>query len=162
MQYPDNLLLYAQRYHSRHLFTNNYYFCYCLPLDALHLNKLKPLQPRMLCAKFSWYWPSGSGEEDENVKSLQTDGGWTKSDQKSSLGLSAQVSWNGMGKIVLNFTKWQNSFYWTKQYVNWGHFENRVFASLTLNEHHLYIQVDSLKSSVMCLVFNVKLKMQLI
>ena len=28
----------------------------------------------MLCAKFGWNWPSGSGEEDENVKSLQTDG----------------------------------------------------------------------------------------
>ena len=24
----------------------------------------------MLCAKFGWNWPSGSGEEDENVKSL--------------------------------------------------------------------------------------------
>ena len=34
---------------------------------------LNPLHPRMLCAKFGWNWPSGSGE-DENVKSLQTDG----------------------------------------------------------------------------------------
>ena len=33
---------------------------------------LNPLHPRMLCAKFGWNWPSGSGEEDENVKSLQT------------------------------------------------------------------------------------------
>ena len=39
-------------------------------------------------------WPSGSGEEDENVKSLQTEGytnGWRTGDQKSSLKLSAQV-----------------------------------------------------------------------
>ena len=28
----------------------------------------------MLCAKFDWNCPSGSGEEVENVKSLQTDG----------------------------------------------------------------------------------------
>ena len=35
---------------------------------------LNPLHPRMLCAKFGWNWPSGSEEEDENVKSLQTDG----------------------------------------------------------------------------------------
>ena len=28
------------------------------------------LHPRMLCVKFGWNWPSGSGEEDENVKSL--------------------------------------------------------------------------------------------
>ena len=27
----------------------------------------------ILCAKFGWNWPSGSEEEDENVKSLQTD-----------------------------------------------------------------------------------------
>ena len=27
----------------------------------------------MFCAKFGWNWPSGSVEEDENVKSLQTD-----------------------------------------------------------------------------------------
>jgi hypothetical protein len=28
----------------------------------------------MICAKSGWNWPSGSGEEVENVKSLQTDG----------------------------------------------------------------------------------------
>ena len=32
---------------------------------------LNPLHPRMFCAKFGWNWPSGSGEEDENVKSLR-------------------------------------------------------------------------------------------
>ena len=35
---------------------------------------LNPHYPRMLCAKFGWDWPSGSWEEEENVKSLQTDG----------------------------------------------------------------------------------------
>ena len=35
--------------------------------------KLNPIHPRMLCAKFGWNWPSGSGEEVENRKSLQTD-----------------------------------------------------------------------------------------
>ena len=60
---------------------------------------LNPLHPRMLCAKFDWNWPSGSGE-DENVKSLQTDRQTdgrtdrrrTTGDQKSSLEVSAQVS----------------------------------------------------------------------
>ena len=45
-----------------------------LPLEksgALHLNKFESRNPRMLCAKFGWNWPSGSGEEDENVKSLR-------------------------------------------------------------------------------------------
>ena len=54
-----------------------------------------PLHPGILCAKFGWNWPSGSGEEDENVKSLQTDGRTdrrrTTSDQKSSLELSASL-----------------------------------------------------------------------
>ena len=27
--------------------------------------------PRIFCAKFGWNWPCGSGEEDENVKSLR-------------------------------------------------------------------------------------------
>ena len=30
---------------------------------------LNPLHPRVLCTKFGWNWPSGSGEEDEDVKS---------------------------------------------------------------------------------------------
>ena len=38
---------------------------------------LNPLHPRMLCAKFGWNWSRGSREEDENVKSLQTDR-WTE------------------------------------------------------------------------------------
>ena len=32
---------------------------------------LNSLHPRMFCAKFGWNWPSGSGEEDGNVKSLR-------------------------------------------------------------------------------------------
>ena len=47
-----------------------------LPLEkgrALHLNKLESPSLRVTCAKFGWNWTSGSGEEDENVKSLQTD-----------------------------------------------------------------------------------------
>ena len=48
----------------------------------------------MLCAKFGWIWPSGSGEEDENVKSLRQQQQQrrrrrqrTNFDQKSSLEL---------------------------------------------------------------------------
>ena len=46
-------------------------FCYYVPFErgvTLHLNKLKyPLPKDVLCLN------CGSGEEDENVKSLQTD-----------------------------------------------------------------------------------------
>ena len=69
---------------------------------------LNPLHPRILCAKFGWNWPRGSGEEDENVKSLQTaDGrthGRTTGDQISSLELSARVSLNDF-KILADYFK---------------------------------------------------------
>ena len=50
------------------LFSNNLPWKREGPLIWTNLN---PLYPRMLCAKFGWNWPSGSGGEDENVKSLQ-------------------------------------------------------------------------------------------
>ena len=31
---------------------------------------LNPLHPRMLCVKFRWSWPSGSGEEDFLISSM--------------------------------------------------------------------------------------------
>ena len=46
-----------------------------LPLDngvSFILINLNPLYPKMLCVNFGWNWPSGSWEEDENVKSLLT------------------------------------------------------------------------------------------
>ena len=46
--------------------------------------------PTMLCAKFGWNQQSGSGEEDENVKSLQTDKG--QMGIRKSHKLSAQVN----------------------------------------------------------------------
>ena len=56
------------------------YFCYFIiisPYDRAWpfiWTKLNPLHQGMLCAKFGWNWPSGFGEEDENVISLQMDG----------------------------------------------------------------------------------------
>ena len=53
------------------------------------------LHPMMLCVMFVWNWSSGSGEEEEHVKSLQiggrTDEWQTTGYQNSSLDLSAQV-----------------------------------------------------------------------
>ena len=46
---------------------------------------LNPLHPRMLYAKFAWNWPNGSWEEDENVKSLKTDGRRTTDDHKNMI-----------------------------------------------------------------------------
>jgi hypothetical protein len=47
----------------------------------------------MICTKSAQNWPSGSGEEVENVKVYkQMNGRQTTGDQKSSLELSAQVS----------------------------------------------------------------------
>ena len=61
----------------------------------------------MICAKFGWNWPSGSGEDENvisrkvyeddndnynNVNNDDDDGQRTNFDQKSSLEPSAQVS----------------------------------------------------------------------
>ena len=55
----------------------------------------------MICAKTGWNWPSGSGQEDKNAKSLQQQQRQcgkqrrqrtTNFDWKSSLELEAQVS----------------------------------------------------------------------
>ena len=51
-------------------------FRHYFPLEkglALYLKTLNPHHPRMLCP-VCWNWLCCSGEEDENVKSLQTDG----------------------------------------------------------------------------------------
>ena len=42
----------------------------CGPLFEKNNNSF---QSRMLCANFGWIWPTSTGEEDENVNSLQTD-----------------------------------------------------------------------------------------
>ena len=60
---------------------------------------LNPLHPRMLCAKFGWNWLSSSGEEDENVKSLQTDGQTDDVQQViRKVHLSFQLRWAKKGK----------------------------------------------------------------
>ena len=55
---------------------------------ALQLKKLDSLSAKDALSKFVWNLPSGSGEEDENVKGLQTDGQTdrrrTTGDQKCS------------------------------------------------------------------------------
>ena len=44
----------------------------CKRVGPFFWTNLNLLHPRILCAKFGWNWPSGSGE-DENVERLQTD-----------------------------------------------------------------------------------------
>ena len=46
----------------------------------------------MLCAKFGWNWPSGSGVEDENVKFYR----WTDRDEQ--LGRQTQDRREGISK----------------------------------------------------------------
>ena len=43
------------------------YFVIISPLNRMWpfiWTNLNPIYPRMICAKFGWNWPSGSGEED--------------------------------------------------------------------------------------------------
>ena len=48
-----------------------------------------PFTKRGFCAKFGWNWPSGSGQEDENVKNLHIDRWWDR--------------WHAIWKAHLNF-----------------------------------------------------------
>ena len=67
-----------------------------LPLEkdvALHLNKLDPLHQRMLCVKFSWNWLSGSGEEDENVKSYNDNNNHDRQILIRKADLNLQLRW---------------------------------------------------------------------
>ena len=66
--------------------------------------------PRMLCAKFGWNWPRGSGEEDNDVKSYNNNNGQNY-DQKSSL--------------ELKWVKYQVIFYnVVSTYLSWLHIWN--------------------------------------
>ena len=64
--------------------------------------KLNPLHPRMLCAKFGWNWPSGSGEEDNvfqlfrNYLPLEKGGLfiWTNLNPLHTRMLCAKFGWN--------------------------------------------------------------------
>ena len=56
---------------------------------------LNPLHPKMLCAKFGWNWPSGSREEDENVKSL-----WQQRRRTTDKFWSEKLTWAfGSGEL---------------------------------------------------------------
>ena len=54
--------------------------------------KILHLLPRMLGAKFGWNWPSGSGEQDDNVKVYDSNDNNDDRKWKSSLEFLAQVS----------------------------------------------------------------------
>ena len=63
---------------------------------------LSPHHPRMFCAKFSWKWPSGSGEEDFKISSMYFTSpwkgagpfNWTKSNPLYQRMLCAKFGWN--------------------------------------------------------------------
>ena len=69
----------------------------------------------MLYAKFGWNWPSGSGEEDENVKSLQTDG---QTDNRRQVIREAHLSWKlkwakkGDKDCLITLSSWECLHYY--------------------------------------------------
>ena len=68
------------------------YFHHFVVMGMAHnlKRKLNLFQQRMLCARFGWNWPSGSGAEAETVKNLQTFiDRRTTDDQKRSRALSS-------------------------------------------------------------------------
>ena len=54
----------------------------------------------MLCAKFGWNWPSGSGEEDENLKSLRRQRRQRRRRRTTDKILSEKLTWAfGSGEL---------------------------------------------------------------
>ena len=60
---------------------------------ALFWKNLNTLHQKMFCAKFGWNWPCGSWAEDENGKSLQTDGRTDGRQLIKKSTLSIQLCW---------------------------------------------------------------------
>ena len=74
-----------------------------------------PHHPRLLCAKFGgWNWPRGSGEENENVKSLRTDG--QTDDERQAI-----------RKAHLSF-----QFRWAKNYLAYQFHKNKQNLKISL------------------------------
>ena len=65
-----------------------------------------PHHPRLLCAKFGgWNWPRGSGEEDENVKSLRTHGQTDR--QTTDDRRSEKLTWAFSSSELKNYLAYQ-------------------------------------------------------
>ena len=91
--FPSNKIDQSYSYGYKSKLVKSYYY---LPLGkgcspTFEQTWIPFTHARMLFAKFGWNFMAYSGsEEEEDVKSLQTDGRQTTGDQKSSLELSAQ------------------------------------------------------------------------
>ena len=81
---------------------------------------LNPLHPRRLCAKFGWNWPSGSGEEDENVKSLRQ---WQRQQRRTiDKFWSEKLTWVlGSGEIKIRYRIQENftALNYNRHWVAW-------------------------------------------
>ena len=101
---------------------------------------LNPLHQRMLCAKFGWNWPSGSGEEVEIVKSLRQQ--WWQRRQTTDKFWSEKLTWvNGSGelKIIVNYwhiRKWSNIIYWFHSCRSPVHRPGRVIVLMNLSRYN--------------------------
>ena len=88
---------------------------------------LSPLRPRMLWAKFGWNWPSGSGEEDENVKM------WKKN-------WSEQLTWAFGSGEVKKIATWPSCH--VVNFCYYTHPVNSKFTTWEPNKMHTDYQVS--------------------
>ena len=75
--------------------------------------KLEFPHSRMICAKFGWNLPSGSGEEDEHVKSyVNDDNDNNDNDDGQWLFLSENLTWVfGSGELKRHKQLWKHIIY---------------------------------------------------
>ena len=90
---------------------------------------VNPLHPGIFCAKFGWNWPSGSGEEDEIVKSLQTD---RLTDRRTDKRTDGQTDSNSYILPWTSFTGGIMNWLLTlrrRMYVSFGHLVKIIWLS---------------------------------
>ena len=105
---------------------------------ALHLNKFESLHPRMLCAKFGWNSPIGSGEEDENVKSLRQQWQWQQNWRRRTMDKfwSVKLTWAcGLGELKKVLSIFQGLKVLSKNYCR--------FMCKTVKDSHVLSSIQN-------------------
>ena len=117
--------------------------------------------PRMLCVKFGWNWHSGSGEEDEYVKSIRQRWQWRRTTknwhQKCPLDLS-------IGSSELKNLKWESlrtPTATTKTEIIWKKTKHKLNTCINI---HFFLMIqfkkflirNKEKVNIRCNVYNKK------
>ena len=133
------------------------YFCYFVIISPWKKvgpfisTNFSPYHSRILRAKFGWNWPSGSGEEDENVKSLRRQ--WQQWQRQTmdkfwsenltwAFGSGELKTWNLLSTCISQITNWVEDLTVYSD-IFWGHCQG------TLTHDAFTLAMSFFKSSIL-------------